>query len=106
MGPRSSVRIEHRFPKPGAASSNLAGGTTSEGPAVDSRKISEIVRGAMLLAVAVLLGIMLWKFYVVFPKAGISVKQVYFFPIAVIAAICWVTYRGIKIIITALRETR
>jgi len=72
---------------------------------VDSRKISELIRGGVLLAVAVALGVMLWKFNQVFPKAGISVKQVYYFPIAVIAAICWVTYRGIRIITTALRRT-
>ena len=72
---------------------------------MDSRKISELIRGGVLLAIAVLLGVMLWKFYQVFPKAGISVKQVYYFPIFVIAAICWVTYRGIRIVITALRRT-
>ena len=72
---------------------------------MDSRKISELIRGGVLLAIAILLAVMLWKFYQVFPKAGISVKQVYYFPIAVIAAICWVSYRGIKIIITALRRT-
>jgi uncharacterized membrane protein len=71
---------------------------------VDSRKISEIARGGVLLAIAILLGVMLWKFYQVFPEAGISVKQVFYFPIAVIAAICWVTYRGIRTIITALRR--
>jgi len=72
---------------------------------MDSRKLSELLRGGVLLATAILLGVMLWKFYQVFPKVGISVKEVVYFPIAVIAAICWVTYRGIKIVITALRRT-
>jgi len=72
---------------------------------VDSRKISELIRGGVLLATAVLLGMMLWKSHQVFPLIGISFKQVPYYPIAIIAAMCWVTYRGIRIIIIALRRT-
>jgi hypothetical protein len=72
---------------------------------VESRQIAGLVRGGILLAVAVLLAVFLWKFYQVLPKMGISVKQIFYFPIALIAAICWVTYRGISIVITAFRDT-
>jgi hypothetical protein len=72
---------------------------------LESRQLADVVRGGILLATAVLLGVLLWKFYQVAPRMGISVKQVYYFPIALVAGICWVTYRGVKTIVTALRRT-
>ena len=72
---------------------------------MESRQIADLVRGGILLAVAVLLAVFLWKFYQVLPRMGISVKQVFYFPIAVIAAICWVAYRGIRVIVTAFKHT-
>jgi uncharacterized membrane protein len=71
---------------------------------MESSKIVDITRGAILLTVAVLLGVLLWKFYQVFPQAGISVKNLRIFPIAIIGGICWVTYRGLKLILSALRN--
>jgi uncharacterized membrane protein len=71
---------------------------------MESNKIVDITRGAILLTVAVLLGVLLWKFYQVFPQAGISVKNLRIFPIAIIGGICWVTYRGLKLILSALRN--
>jgi hypothetical protein len=73
---------------------------------MDSNRIVDLTRGGILLAVAVLLGILLWKFYHVFPEAGISVKSFRIFPIAIIGGICWVTYRGLNLILSALRKTR
>jgi uncharacterized membrane protein len=72
---------------------------------MDSKRIVDLTRGAILLAVAVLLGVLLWKFYRIFPEAGISVKNLRIFPIAIIGGICWVTYRGLKLILSALRNT-
>jgi hypothetical protein len=72
---------------------------------MEPSRIAEIVRGAILLTVGILLAVLLWKFYQVFPEAGISVKNVRIFPIAIIGGICWVTYRGLKLILSALRNT-
>jgi uncharacterized membrane protein len=71
---------------------------------MEANRLVDLARGAILLTVAVLLGILLWKFYHVFPQAGISVKSVRIFPIAIIGGICWVTYRGLKLILSALRN--
>jgi hypothetical protein len=71
---------------------------------VQSRQVVEVVRGGILLAIAVLMAVLLHKFYQTFPRLGISVKQVYYFPIAIVAAICWLTYRGIKTIVAAFRK--
>jgi hypothetical protein len=72
---------------------------------MEAYKIANITRGGVLLTVAVLLGVLLWKFYQVFPDAGISIKNVRIFPIAIIGGICWVTYRGLRLILSALRNT-
>ena len=72
---------------------------------MESRQLADVVRGGILLATAILLGVLLWKFYQVAPRMGISIKQAYYFPIALVAGICWVTYRGVKTIVTALRRT-
>ena len=71
---------------------------------MEPNRIVDLARGAILLTLAVLLGVLLWKFYQVFPAAGISVKNVPIFPIAIIGGICWVTYRGLKLILSALRN--
>jgi hypothetical protein len=72
---------------------------------LESRQIADLIRGGLLLAVAVLLAVLLRKFYQIFPHVGISVKHVYYFPIAIIGGICWVAYRGIRTIVTALKDT-
>ena len=71
---------------------------------MESRRIADLVRGGILLANAILLVILLHKFYYALPRMGISVKQVYYFPIAIIAGICWLTYRGVKTIVTAFKN--
>jgi hypothetical protein len=71
---------------------------------MESKRIADLVRGGILLAIAILMIVLLHKFYQVLPRMGISVKQVYYFPIAVIAAICWLTYRGIRTIVSTLRN--
>ena len=72
---------------------------------MESQRIADLIRGGILLAIAVLMAVLLWKFYHLLPRMGISVKQVRYFPIAVIAAICWLTYRGVRTIVTTLRES-
>jgi hypothetical protein len=72
---------------------------------MDSNRVVDLTRGGVLLTLAVLLGVLLWKFYQVFPEAGISVKSFRIFPIAIIGGICWVTYRGLRLILSALRDT-
>jgi hypothetical protein len=72
---------------------------------MESSRIVDLARGALLLLVAVLLGILLWKFYQIFPSLGISVKSFRIFPIAILGGICWVTYRGLKLIMSAFRNT-
>jgi hypothetical protein len=71
---------------------------------MEPNRIVDLTRGAILLTVGILLAVLLWKFYQVFPEAGISVKSVRIFPIAIIGGICWVTYRGLKLILSALRN--
>jgi hypothetical protein len=71
---------------------------------LESRQLADLVRGGILLAIAVTMAVLLYKFYQVFPRLGISVKQVYYFPIALLAAICWLTYRGVRAIVTSLRD--
>jgi hypothetical protein len=72
---------------------------------MEPSRIVDLTRGIILLTVAVLLGVLLWKFYQVFPGVGISVKSLRIFPIAIVGGICWVTYRGLKLILSALRNT-
>lgn len=71
---------------------------------MESRRIAELVRGGILMAIGLLMAVLLWKVYHVFPRVGISIKQVYYFPIAIIAAVCWLTYRGVSIVLTAFRN--
>jgi hypothetical protein len=71
---------------------------------LESRKIAGLVQGVVLLAVAVVLAVFLWRYFAVLPLIGKSVKTTYYFPIAITAGICWVTYRGIRIIVSAMRD--
>ena len=71
---------------------------------MESRKIADLIRAGILLAIACLMIVVLWKFYVALPRLGISVKDVYYFPIAVIGAICWLTYRGVRTLLAVFRE--
>jgi hypothetical protein len=72
---------------------------------VESRSIADLIRGAILLAIAVLMIVLLVRLYQALPRIGISVKQVYYFPIAIIGAVCWLTYRGVRTILAAFRNT-
>ncbi|MFH1312179.1 MAG: hypothetical protein ABIJ00_03040 [Candidatus Eisenbacteria bacterium] len=72
---------------------------------MESRQIADLVRGAILLAIAVLMVVLLVRLYQALPRMGISVKQVYYFPIAIIAAVCWLAYRGVRTILAAFRNT-
>jgi hypothetical protein len=72
---------------------------------MESRQIADLVRGAILLAIALLMIVLLVRLYQALPNMGISVKQVYYFPIAIIAAVCWLTYRGVRTILAAFRNT-
>ncbi len=73
--------------------------------AMESKEIADLVRGGILLAIALLMGVVLYKFYTVFPRMGISIKEIYYFPIAVIGAISWLSYSGLRIVISILRRT-
>ena len=70
---------------------------------MESRQIADLIRAAILLAIAALMVVALLKFYAVLPRMGISVKEVYYFPIAVIGAICWLCYQGIRTLIAVFR---
>jgi hypothetical protein len=72
---------------------------------VESRQVADLVRGAILLAIALLMIVLLVRLYQAFPRMGISFKQVYYFPIAIIAAVCWLAYRGVRTILAAFRNT-
>jgi hypothetical protein len=71
---------------------------------VESRQIADLIRGAILLAIALLMIVLLVRLYQALPRMGISVKQVCYFPIAIIAAVCWLTYRGVRTILAAFRN--
>jgi len=71
---------------------------------MDAKQIGDLIRGCILLAIAVLIAVLLVKVYTFLTARGISIKEVIFFPIALIGAICWLTYRGMKIALSALRD--
>jgi hypothetical protein len=71
---------------------------------LESSKIGDLVRGGILLAIAVLMAVLLHKVYVFIVTRGIEFKDIIFFPIALIGAICWLTYRGLKAVVSALRD--
>ena len=50
------------------------------------------------------MAVLLIKVYIFMVTRGIDIKDVIYFPIALIGAICWLTYRGIKAVVSALRD--
>ncbi len=70
-----------------------------------SRCIADTIRGAILLAVAALMIVLMFKFNSVMTKMGIPIRRVYYFPLAIVLATSWLTYRGIKTILAALRDS-
>jgi predicted PurR-regulated permease PerM len=72
---------------------------------LESNKIGELLRGAILIAIAVFMAVLLHKVHVFLTERGISIKDVIVFPIALIGAICWLTYRGVKAVVSAFRQT-
>jgi hypothetical protein len=71
---------------------------------LDSNKIGDLLRGGILIAIAVLMAVLLAKVYTFLVARGIAIKDVIFFPIALIGAICWLSYRGLKAVVSALRD--
>ena len=71
---------------------------------MESNKIGDLVRGGILLAIAILMAVLLGKVYFFLAARGIAIKDVIFFPIALIGAICWLTYRGLRAVVSAFRE--
>ncbi len=71
---------------------------------MDSNKIGDLLRGGILIAIAVLMAVLLAKFHAFVSAQGIDVKDVIIFPIALVGSICWLTYRGLKAVVSALRD--
>jgi hypothetical protein len=71
---------------------------------LEAKKIGDLLRGTVLLAIAVLMAVLLGKVYFFLDARGIAIKDVLFFPIALIGAICWLTYRGLKAVVSAFRD--
>jgi hypothetical protein len=71
---------------------------------LDSNKIGDLLKGGILIAIAILMAVLLAKVFTFLSARGIAVKDVVFFPIALIGAICWLTYRGLKAVLSALRD--
>ena len=71
---------------------------------MEGNKIEALVKGLVLIAIAVLMAVLLVKVYLFLQAREIAVKDVVFFPIALIGAICWLTYRGLKAVVSALRD--
>jgi hypothetical protein len=71
---------------------------------LESNKIGDLIKGLVLLAIAILMAVLLIKVYIFMVTRGIDIKDVIYFPIALIGAICWLTYRGIKAVVSALRD--
>jgi hypothetical protein len=71
---------------------------------LESSKIGDLIRGGILIAIAMLMAVLLGKVYTFIVTRGIEFKDVIFFPIALIGAICWLAYRGLKAVVSALRD--
>lgn len=71
---------------------------------MENSKIGDLLRGAILIVIAVFMAVLLYKVHTFFVARGIEFKDVIFFPIALIGAICWLTYRGLKAVVSALRD--
>jgi len=72
---------------------------------LESKQIAEGIRGAILLAVAALMVVLLIKFNLVMTKMGIPLRRVYYFPLAVIVAASWLIYRGLRTILAAFKDS-
>ncbi|MGQ9603048.1 MAG: hypothetical protein ACUVUU_02450 [bacterium] len=68
------------------------------------RKVAEIVHGGILLALAVMMGFLLFEFRQMVSKQGISSASIRWFPAVLVAAIIWLVYRGTKIILAAWKD--
>jgi len=73
---------------------------------LESRQIADVVRGAILLSTAALMIVLLLKLNSVMTKMGIPVRRVYYFPLAIVVATSWLTYRGLRTILAAFRDSR
>jgi len=71
---------------------------------LESNKIGDLIKGLILLAIAISMAVLLVKANAVLAARGIDIKDVIYFPIALIGAICWLTYRGLKAVVSALRD--
>ena len=71
---------------------------------MESNKIGDLARGLVLIAIAILMAVLLFKVYTFLVAREIAIKDVIFFPIALIGAICWLTYRGLKAVVSALQD--
>jgi predicted PurR-regulated permease PerM len=71
---------------------------------LESNKIGDLLKGLVLIATAILMAVLLYRVYTFLEVRGIAIKDVIFFPIALLAAICWLTYRGLKAVVSALRD--
>ena len=71
---------------------------------MESNKIGDLARGLILIAIAILMAVLLFKVYTFLVAREIAIKDVIFFPIALIGAICWLTYRGLKAVVSALQD--
>jgi hypothetical protein len=71
---------------------------------LESNRIGDLLRGCILLLIAVFMAVLLAKVYTLLVLRGIAIKDVIFFPIALIGAICWLSYRGLKAVVSALRD--
>lgn len=50
------------------------------------------------------MAVLLAKVYALFVARGIAIKDVIFLPIALIGAVCWLSYRGLRAVVSALRD--
>jgi len=71
---------------------------------LESNKIGDLIKGLVLLAIAIGMAVLLIRVYSFMATRGIDIKDVVYFPIALIGAICWLTYRGLKAVVSALRD--
>jgi len=68
------------------------------------KKIAEIVHGGILLAIALMMGILLLQFRQIIVKQRISIASIRWFSAILIVAIAWLAYRGTRIILSARKD--
>ncbi len=71
---------------------------------MESNKIVDLLRGCIYILIAVFMAVLLAKVYAFLVARGIAIKDVIFLPIALIGAICWLSYRGLRAVVSALRD--